>query len=273
MKTLKLTLLLIIISAFAFTSCSQPRTVIAISKGHGSESYKMYEKWLKRNTDEKIKTIDLYGLDFDRAVEIVKTSHGFLLTGGPDVHPAFYGKGYDTARCSIDNYRDTLEFAIISAAYDMNIPILGICRGMQILNIAKGGSLVVDIPEDWDNPSVHQIKGEDAEHPVIVERGSFLEALTGVREETVNSNHHQAIDKLADDFMPTAFAPDGVIEAFELRDKRQFPFLLAVGWHPERLPRGHPMSDPIAKEFLTNAHLYKRFLIEMQEQNKTAGAK
>lgn len=247
---------LIVFSILIFSCAERPLT-IAISKGAGSESYENYEQWIKK-LDSNADCIDLYFINREEALKILRKSDGLILSGGPDVHPGRYGKAEDTSRCSIDLYRDTLEFELVRIAMEMEIPIAGICRGFQVLNIANGGSLIVDIPSDTDSKVIHQDKeNPNIMHNVKIFENSRLYALSGERNAMVNSNHHQGIDKLADIFLPAAASDDGLIEALEYKDNKKH-FLMAVGWHPERLPYSHPMSFPLGSAFLEAARKYQQ---------------
>lgn len=250
----KLTSLLLL---FIFiSSCTQnEKTVIALSKGVGSENYLLYKKWLN-SYNEKLEIINLYGLSYDEALEKLKECSGIILTGGPDVHPAFYGRGFDTSRCSIDSYRDTLEFRLINEINELKLPLLAICRGAQIMNVAYGGSLIVDIPDDFGNNISHQSSEGDVFHNISIEDGSMLNILSESAFGTVNSNHHQAVDSLADMFSISALSSDGIIEAFEYKDKSK-PFMLAVQWHPERMEADSRLSQPLALKFIEEAEKYR----------------
>ncbi|MFP4368081.1 MAG: gamma-glutamyl-gamma-aminobutyrate hydrolase family protein [Candidatus Kapaibacterium sp.] len=234
-------------------SCQdQPEVKIIISKGSGSEHYEMYEKWIKSINPNAV-CIDAYNISFDKAMAHMDDAHGLLLSGGPDVHPARFGRAGDTALCEIDLRRDTLEFALISKALDMGLPIMAICRGEQILNVALGGSLIVDIPTEVEGEIGHR-----EEHTVVIKKGTMLNEITLTDSGMVNSNHHQAVDKLAPGLIATAFSPDGLIEAFEWEDPYSRPFMIAVQWHPERLEPYNTLSRPLGKVFLKHSEAYKR---------------
>lgn len=166
-----------------------------------------------------------FGLD-----ELIPMADGLLLTGGVDVDPIRYDQAILNDTVKIDRARDALELSLIEKYWRTGKPALAICRGLQVLNVAFGGSLVQDIPA-WCGAD----HSAGAKHPVAVGEGSLLHRLTGQRKLTVNSYHHQCVsaEGLAKAFVPTA-AWTGcgvtVIEAFEQPD---YP-LLAVQWHPER---------------------------------------
>lgn len=255
----KIVFILLII--FVFSACSEQKTVkIGLSKGKGSPSYEKYTEWLK-SINDKIECVDLYHLKFDSAMKVLDECDGLLLTGGPDVHPGRYDKLYDTSRCEIDEIRDTLEFALIKKAFEKNLPILGICRGQQILNVALGGSLIVDIPQDIGTKVIHRCENPDScFHKIKIQKNSLLHLLVNINDGIVNTNHHQAIGRISNDLMATSFTDDGIIESVEWKEKVGKPFLLAVQWHPERLIKENPLSLAIGEAFLDNVfkHKYKR---------------
>lgn len=252
-----------IISLMLFTSCTKEAEIkkenllnnnsiykIVLSKGSGSKSYENYGRWLRQNSDDSLEIIDLYHKSFEEAKKYIAECDGVVLTGGPDVHPGRFDKAYDTTRCSIDLKRDTLEFALINLALEKKLPILGICRGMQILNVALKGDLIVDIPEDIGNNVIHQIDEGDAEHKITIIKDSYFNELTKLDDGIVNSNHHQAIGKLSDDLIASSFTNDSLPESIEWKNKENKSWLLAVQWHPERLAAHHPLSETIVREFL-----------------------
>ncbi|MBI5325960.1 MAG: gamma-glutamyl-gamma-aminobutyrate hydrolase family protein [Ignavibacteriae bacterium] len=231
---------------------------IVLSKGSEHKGYEKYSEWLNK-IDSKVDCIDLYDMSIQDAMKELEDSDGLLLTGGPDVHPSRYGKGWDTLRCEIDSHRDSLEFILIQKALEKKIPILGICRGEQILNVALGGTLIVDIEQDYDTMVVHRCTNPDTcFHEIKVLEGSLLHKLTGTSIAKVNSNHHQAVDKIAEGLSVSARTRDGLIEAFEWSTPDSKPFMLAVQWHPERLDENNPMSKPIGKYFVDKAKEYKK---------------
>jgi putative glutamine amidotransferase len=157
---------------------------------------------------------------------------GLVLTGGEDVEPARYGAAPHPKLEETDPTRDAAELALIAAARARRLPMLAICRGIQILNVALGGTLYQDLGSERPGPVAHS--GDDGRHTVRVEPGSLLERTLGARAATVNSRHHQAIRDLAPGLRAVAWAEDGVIEAVEPADAAA-PWTLAVQWHPEDL--------------------------------------
>ncbi len=242
-----------LLSLILLASSCEKRLKIALSKGGARPGYERYSEWLK-SFDKSIESVDLYEASPSEAKKILNECSALVLTGGPDVAPGRYGRASDSSRCEIDYRRDSLEFALIREALKKKMPILAICRGEQILNVAMGGSLIVDIPEDYDTIITHRCPDPNAcFHKVKILPHTELAKITGVEIGLVNSNHHQAVDKLADVFVPAAYAPDGIIEAYEWKNPSDKSFLIAVQWHPERLDSNNLLSKPLALEFLKQA--------------------
>jgi putative glutamine amidotransferase len=239
-----------------FISCGGEKPVIVFSKATENPSYQKYVQWI--NESGEYKCLNLYGLPLDSAMMMIAASDGIVLTGGPDVHPGRYEKGYDTARCEIDLIRDTLEFALIKYALEKKLPILAICRGEQILNIAMGGTLIVDIPEDYGTSVKHRCQEPDTcFHKVTIDTTTEFYKLTGVKSGNVNTNHHQAVGMMASSLKSSAVADDGIVEAYEWRKPDGKSFLIAVQWHPERLGNNSPLSLNLREAFLKAVKNYQ----------------
>lgn len=170
---------------------------------------------------------------------------GLLFSGGGDIDPIHYGVQNDYYSHGISKGRDTLELALAKLALASELPVLGICRGFQLLNVALGGSLYTDIPTQRPSKINHSTLESDA-HEVTVETHSRLFQILGSEHVRVNSRHHQAVRNLADGLQVTASASDGLIEAFELPGGR---FFQAVQWHPENLPH-RPEHRRIFESFI-----------------------
>ncbi|MCD4678975.1 MAG: gamma-glutamyl-gamma-aminobutyrate hydrolase family protein [Bacteroidales bacterium] len=241
------------------SSSDKEKIIIAISKGKPVEHYGNYGKLLK-NADPEIEWVDMYHISLDSALTIMDKCSGLLVSGGPDVYPGRYGQAYDTTRCGkIDYRRDTLEFALIEKALDMELPILGICRGEQILNVFMGGSLFVDIPSDYDTLITHRCPDHDTcFHMIKIKPASTLNIICNVKTCLVNSSHHQAVNRLAGGFEVIARADDGLVEAIGWADPENHPFLLGVQWHPEGMDTTNALSITIAKEFIKHAREYSK---------------
>jgi len=156
---------------------------------------------------------------------------GLLLTGGGDIDPARYGAQPHPATGRVSGPRDAAELELLDAAAGAGTPVLGVCRGMQLLNVARGGTLTQHLPNGAGHAPA---PGTFGSHPVRVAAGSRLAGILGADGAAagVPTAHHQAIDRLGDGLAATAWAPDGVIEAVEPSGAGD-PFLLAVQWHPE----------------------------------------
>lgn len=157
---------------------------------------------------------------------------GLLLTGGHDVDPALYGQEAIPACGAPCRERDRMEGWLLDRALERDLPVLGICRGIQLLNAHLGGTLYQDLPSQRPGPVCHVQKPpyDRPVHAVTVEEGSFLAGLTGAGELRVNSYHHQAVDVLAPGLAVDAVSEDGLVEAAHMA---AHSFVLGVQWHPE----------------------------------------
>lgn len=181
---------------------------------------------------------------------------GILFTGGGDIDPARYQAERHPHTNEPDPKRDAFELSLAKLALDKNTPLLAVCRGLQVLNVAAGGTLIQDIPSQVNQALPHQVDTPTfaIAHEVWVTPGSALsrvmqEELDGGEVLQVNSRHHQAVERAADGFEVTATAPDGVVEAIERRDA---PFCIAVQWHPENFWRTGEFR-PLFEEFVKAA--------------------
>jgi putative glutamine amidotransferase len=174
---------------------------------------------------------------------------GVVLGGGVDVDPARYGQAARPgAGVEVDLERDTTDLYVFDRAWREETPILGICRGLQVLNVALGGTLVQDLPTQRPSAVSHQQGPRDRarrDHLVRVAEGTLLASLAGAEELSVNSRHHQAIDRLAPGLQVSATAPDGAVEGVEATGER---WCVAVQWHPENLA-DDPPSRRLFAEF------------------------
>jgi putative glutamine amidotransferase len=169
-------------------------------------------------------------LDPDAACAALDRVQGLVLTGGEDVEPSRYRAAPHPRLGETDPARDAVELALIAGAEQRRLPILAICRGIQILNVALGGTLYQDLASERAGPIDHADTA--ARHGLRVEPHSLLHGTLGIAATNVNSRHHQAIRELAPSLRATAWAEDGVIEGVEPADGAA-PWMLAVQWHPE----------------------------------------
>lgn len=177
---------------------------------------------------------------------------GLLLTGGEDVDPRHFGTSPHPALGDIHTERDAFELALVRAARDRGLPTLAICRGIQVANIALGGTLVQDIPSQRPNALDHDSGRPRNErvHEVRVQRGSRLARALGADALQVNSMHHQSIERVGDGLVAVAYAPDGVIEGAEWTGDDWW--MVGAQWHPEELtatpePWDRALFDAFAK--------------------------
>jgi putative glutamine amidotransferase len=178
------------------------------------------------------------------ADEIMADLDGLLLSGGGDVDPARYGSDSHPSLEHVSNDRDELELRLFAHAIDHGIPIFGICRGCQMINVALGGTLFTDLPDQLglaiNHSSPDSFPKDHLMHTVCLESEFFISKQTRRPSVRVNSRHHQGIKNLADGLEVMAFSPDGLVEAVRVKNH---PFGYAVQWHPENLG-----NDPRAKE-------------------------
>ena len=178
--------------------------------------------------------------------EIIPRLDGLLMSGGADIDPKRYGAEPEPELQSIEPARDEFELKILELVYERELPVAGICRGLQILNVHAGGSLYQDVPPH----SVRDKAPSTRVHDITTEKGSILEKLYGEKLE-VNSLHHQSIKTLGKDFSASATSNDGIVEGIE---HSQLP-IVAVQWHPEMLDTRD--SDPIFRWLVSKAEVRK----------------
>lgn len=198
----------------------------------------------------------------DRALlaECVRRVDGVLLTGGGDINPDLYAPNLPRAiRKTVETTpdgggRDLRELILIDEIFRQRKPLLAICRGHQLLNVALGGGLIADIRRQIPGALNHQRldKADKIVHEAPLTGGSLLAKITGRRVLNVNSSHHQAVVKPAEPLTATARARDGIVEAMELKSEasRLLPFLLSVQFHPERLTEKHAEHRAIFSRFV-----------------------
>ncbi len=212
--------------------------------------YANYPIWIKGNNAD-IEIIKLTSSNFDD----IKKCDGIVLTGGIDTHPRFYHNqrlDYPLAPDKFNEARDEFELKIFEYATKNSIPVLAVCRGMQLVNVALGGDLIQDIEESGKQDH-RKHGGIDGQHEISVTKNSLLYQIIGNEKGLINSAHHQALGKISTDLMVSAISPDGIAEGLEWKDKENKSFLLCVQWHPERLAQNqpnNPFTAEIRKQFL-----------------------
>lgn len=196
----------------------------------------------------------LPAMEDSEAIEtLLKQADGVLISGGEDVSPEIYGQPPDRNLGGVSPWRDFLDEVVVRYLLAQpELPILGICRGIQSLAAFAGGALLQDIPSQVPEAIQHIQKapGFHGSHEIVIEAGSLLERVTGRRQAMVNSFHHQAVQEAPDGFSVSARTCDGVIEAIE---KPQAKFCLGLQCHPELMAPRHPFAAEVFRQFVRAA--------------------
>jgi putative glutamine amidotransferase len=167
---------------------------------------------------------------------------GLLLAGGTDLNPGLYGQERHAESEDPDDERDAMEVRLLREALRVDLPVLSICRGLQLFNVALGGDLI----QHLENTELHRQRGVTDAHPVLAVGGTRLAAIVGTEGFDVNSRHHQAVGRIAPGVTVSAYAADGVVEGLELAGQR---FTVAVQWHPEDRVPGREQDTALFRAF------------------------
>lgn len=193
-------------------------------------------------------------LEEGEAEPLLARLDGLLLSGGWDIDPQWYGEEQSSLVQGVDVARDRMEFAVLRAALRSGMPILAICRGLQVLNVALGGSLYQDIPSQVEPAILHRpeegASPTSSLHEVQLVPGSRLASLLGGPAVRTNSFHHQAARELGEELDVTARTSDGLVEGLT---HRSHPFCIGVQWHPEYPVQGQTCMDPLFDAFVEAA--------------------
>jgi len=243
MKQKTLLAIMLFTALIGCNTANKQAALILISKDYNSN----INSWLKK-IDPEITTKVFYTIPTDSMEYYLQHADGIVIGGGEDVNPLLYNKHeYDSLCDKPDNYRDSIEFLMINHAMKHNIPLLGICRGNQIMNVANGGTLIPDIPTFYPNSNISHRYKNDSAHYIIPAQGSWINKELTFDTIWVNSHHHQSVDAIAPNFKVAAYAPDSVVESIELRHG-SLTFIVGVQWHPESL--NDNVSYQIGKLFI-----------------------
>lgn len=210
-------------------------------------SFENYQRWISQEKGVEIVRLSHH----ENNLEDIRKCDGILLSGGEDVHPRLYGKKELLEHChEIDENRDEFEWRVMDHTVKNQLPLLGICRGLQVTNVYLGGTLIPHIPlaGNFDHAKVGLV---DRYHGIRVDPNSGLSKIVGVVEGEVNSAHHQAADRIASGLVSNALSPDGIVESLERQDSRDNVFFLLVQWHPERMTNlNSQFSKNIKQKFI-----------------------
>ena len=238
---MKKKLLLVLVSSFTFFACQkeQKKTII-LSKASAN-----YINWIE---DKNIIILDAYTIK--NTDSILALADGIILTGGEDINPLQYNDTINLAVCGDINYqRDTLERKLFDFALKNKIPLIGVCRGMQMMNVASGGSLYGNIPTEIGTTVIHRNNGE-VMHEIVLCDTSSLIFPNGTDTIMVNSWHHQGLKIMPNSLRVIARSFDGLSEAVVM-DKSEHPFMIAVQFHPERLGKENAIHQTMRESFYT----------------------
>ena len=212
--------------------------------------FENYRRWITMEPDTEVVKLSLH----DQNASEVESCDGILFSGGEDVHPSLYGRPEFIQEYGLKEIipaRDQFEYEVIEKALESKKPVLGICRGLQLINVYLGGTLLPDIPSLSKSTGHGKISGQDQVHEIRVENLSILQEITGRENGKVNSAHHQSVDKPAGNLKISALGEPSIIEAMEWKDPSNKSWLLLVQWHPERMQDlSSPFSGNLKKAFL-----------------------
>ena len=223
---------------FLFSCHKEQQKTIILSKASSN-----YIKWIEA---ENVIVLDAYTIK--NTDSILALADGIILTGGEDINPLQYNDTINLAVCGDINYqRDTLERKLFDFAFKNKLPLVGVCRGMQMMNVASGGSLYGDIPTEIGTTVIHRNNGEVMHEIVIIDTCSLI---FPIETDTfmVNSWHHQGLKDISENLRVIARSFDGLPEAV-IMEKSAHPFMIAVQFHPERLGTDNPIHQTIRDSF------------------------
>lgn len=183
---------------------------------------------------------------------------GLLLPGGGDMEGRHFGQATSPKADYLNPLRDEMELSILKRALQLRMPVFGICRGMQLFNVALGGTLYQDIREEHGSELEHNREDvpDQTVHHVSIDPQSCLASILGSTQIAVNSSHHQAIKEISPELKAVAWSPDGIIEAVETCGP-ELGFIIAVQWHPERLFERMPEQARLFQRFIKAAESYR----------------
>ncbi len=223
--------------------------VIGISEG---SKYFNYENWIRSEPGVEIIKLSYRDNTFDQ----IEKCNGIILSGGNDINPRLYNQPdflvYVDPK-DIDEKRDEFEWKIIQHTEVNQKPLLGICRGLQFVNVYFGGTLVPDIPAFGKYNHGKFVEGNDREHLINIDTNSTLYKIIGEEKGTINSAHHQSVDMPGYGLVVNALSPDGVVEGMERREPAGKSYLMLIQWHPERMTKQESIFTKNIRHSFLNA--------------------
>lgn len=206
-----------------------------------------YEKWILSEAGTHVIKLS----HKENNLKDIERCDGIILSGGEDVHPRFYNKPEYLDYCNeVDEQRDEFELKVLEYVEGNKLPLLGICRGLQVANVFYGGTLIPDIPA-FGRFNHSRFSDNDRYHAVQIDANSELRRIIGTEKGEANSAHHQSADLIGKDLVVNAISPDGIVEGIERKNVEGKPFFQLVQWHPERMLDLHnPFSVNVKLAFL-----------------------
>ena len=233
----------IILVSSIIISCGEPTTIIL------SKASQNYVDWIE---DDNTVILDAYRIS--NTDSILALADGIIITGGEDINPLLYNDTSNLKVCGdIDHRRDTLEKKLFDYAFENKIPLIGVCRGMQMINVASGGTLYGDIPSEIGMEVIHRNNGE-VMHEIVVTESCPLIFPEGQDTFMVNSWHHQGLKNIPNGINVVARSFDNLPEAIYV-DEKLHPFMIAVQFHPERLGSDNGIHKRMRQSFLNAVKL------------------
>jgi len=233
-------LLFIVFCSYALFACQQHEEKMTIILSKASSNY---VKWIE---DENVIILDAYTIK--NTDSILALADGIILTGGEDINPLEYNDTANIKVCGTINYkRDTLERKLFDFAFKNKLPLVGVCRGMQMMNVVRGGTLYGDIPTELGTGVIHRNNGE-VMHEIELCDTSSLIFPNGTNTFMVNSWHHQGLKDISENLRIIARSYDGLPEAVVMNSSVH-PFMIAVQFHPERLGKDNAIHQQMRSSF------------------------
>jgi putative glutamine amidotransferase len=215
--------------------------------------FENYRRWMTMEPGVEVVKLSFH----DKNAAETENCDGIVFSGGEDLHPALYGKPEYVNTYGLKEIipaRDQFEYEVIEKALDKKLPVLGICRGLQLINVYLGGTLFPDIPRLLRSTGHGKISGQDQVHEIRVENLSLLHEITSRDSGKVNSAHHQGADQPAESLRISAYSEPSIVEGMEWKDPVNKSWLLLVQWHPERMQDlSSPFSANVKMAFLKAA--------------------